>query len=190
MKGMEKLTRPTACDYDRARCQFQLERSGLAPPHLRFAARLLLRRFALGRSLPWLFAARLGLPRLLLARLNLPRLLAPRFDLPRLFLPRLNLSRLFAAWLHLPGLLAPRFDLPRLVARRDDRGPTSVVRPIRVFRMLRVFWVLRVLRVLRMVAPSLTAIVVPIVARAVGLSRLPRLAGLTRPLAAIGRRNN
>src|SRR6267378_1221342 len=170
MKGMEKLTRPTACDYDRARCQFQLERSGLAPPHLRFAARLLLRRFALGRSLPWLFAARLGLPRLLLARLNLPRR--------------------FAAWLHLPGLLAPRFDLPRLVARRDDRGPTSVVRPIRVFRMLRVFWVLRVLRVLRMVAPSLTAIVVPIVARAVGLSRLPRLAGLTRPLAAIGRRNN
>jgi len=130
---MEKLTRPTACDYDRARCQFQLERSGLAPPHLRFAARLLLRRLALGRSLPWLFAARLGLPRLLLARLNLPRrlatwldlpgLLAPRFDLPRLFLPRLNLSRLFAAWLHLPGLLAPRFDLPRLVARRDDRGP-------------------------------------------------------------------
>src|SRR6267143_3338876 len=151
MKGMEKLTRPTACYYDRARCQFQLERSGLAPPHLRFAARLLLRRLALGRSLPWLFAARLGLPRLLLPRLNLPRrlprLLAPRFELPRLF------------------LLAPRFDLPRLVARRNDLGSTSVVRPIRVFRMLRVFRVfrvLRVLRVLRTVATSLTAIVVPI----------------------------
>src|SRR6059036_2763211 len=126
MKGMEKLTRPTACDYDRARCQFQLERSGLAPPHLRFAARLFLRRLALGRSLPWLFAARLGLPRRLLARLNLPRRVATWLDL----------SRLLAPWLHLPGLLAPRFDLPRLVARRDDRGPTGVVRPIRVFRML------------------------------------------------------
>src|SRR5882672_8665235 len=149
MKGMEKLTRPTACDYDRARCQFQLERSGLAPPHLRFAARLLLRRLALGRSLPWLLAARLGLPRLLLPRLNLPRrlprLLAPRFDLPRLFLPRLNLSRLLAAWLHLPGFLAPRFDLPRLVARRKVLGPTSVVWPIRM---------------LRTITPSLAAIVV------------------------------
>jgi len=61
-----------ACDHDRARRQFQLERSGFAPPHLRLAAGLLLRRFPLRRGLPWLLPLGRGLPRLLAARLGLP----------------------------------------------------------------------------------------------------------------------
>src|SRR6266571_4967017 len=109
---MEKLTRPTACDYDRARRQFQVERSGFAPSNLRLAARLLLRGLSLRRGLPRWIAARLGLPGLFGARLGLSRLLAPRFDLPRL--------------------------VPRLLPRGDDIGPPGIVRPVRVVRMVRV----------------------------------------------------
>src|SRR5260221_8939465 len=47
MSGMEKLTRPTACDYDRARCQFQAERSGQG---LRRRTSGSLRGFSLGAS--------------------------------------------------------------------------------------------------------------------------------------------
>src|SRR5207249_7369935 len=101
MSGMEKLTRPTACDYDRARCQFQDERSGLAPSNLRLAARLLLRRLPL----------RCGLPRGIAARLRLAGWIAPRFDLPWL------LARLLASRLNLSRLVPPRLDLPRLFPR-------------------------------------------------------------------------
>src|SRR6185503_1000866 len=125
--------------HDRARLQFQLERSGLAPSHLRLAARILLRRLPLRRSLPRLLPLRRGLPWLLPLRRGLPWLLPLRRSLPRLLAARLDL----------PGLLAARLDLPGLLARRDDLRPPSVVGTIRV---------------LRTGATSLTLVVVPLVA--------------------------
>src|SRR6266702_4479004 len=103
---MEKLTRPTACDYDRARRQFQVERSGFAPSNLRLAARLLLRGLSLRR----------GLPRWIAARLGLPGLFGPRLDLPRL----------------VPRLLPRGDDIgPPGIVR-----PVRVVRMVRVLRMI------------------------------------------------------
>src|SRR6266516_204150 len=167
---MEKVTRPTACDYDRARRQFQVERSGFAPSNLRLAARLFLRCLSLRRGLPRRIAPRLGLPGLLAARLDLPGLLAPWFDLSRLLAPRFDV---------LPRLFASRFDLPRilprLLPRGDDIGAPGIVRPVRP---------VRVVRVLGMIATSPTPVVVTIVSGTFGLPRLLGLTRLPRLLAA------